>query len=103
MLDGFPRTIEQADWLYAQHKAGLVNITCVLHFEASQEVVLQRLLGRGRQDDTKESISKRFAEYEKVTLPILQDFSDKGIKVFHINAENSTDDVHAEALGAVAK
>ncbi len=103
LLDGFPRTIEQADWLYAQHKAGLVNITCVLHFEASQEVVLQRLLGRGRQDDTKESISKRFAEYEKVTLPILQDFSDKGIKVFHINAENSTDDVHAEALGAVAK
>ncbi len=101
LLDGFPRTIEQAEWLFAQHKAGLMKITCVLHLEASQEVVLQRLLGRGRQDDTEESIAKRFAEYRAVTMPILHDLANKGVTVHHINAEQSPDEVHADILRAL--
>ena len=98
LLDGFPRTLAQADWLFAQHKAGLMKITCVLHLEAREEVVAQRLLGRGRQDDTEESIAKRFAEYAAVTLPILKDFESKGIKVCHINAEREPNAVHADVL-----
>ena len=101
LLDGFPRTIDQADWLYAQHKAGLMEITCVLHMQASEEVVSRRLLSRGRQDDTKESIVKRFAEYNAVTLPIIESLEKKGIKVHHINAENSPEEVHAEVIKAL--
>ena len=80
-----------------------MNITCVLHLEASEEVVRDRLLGRGRQDDTAESIAKRFAEYEAVTLPILPDLEDRGIQVCHINAEQEPDKVHAEVLKALGK
>ena len=101
LLDGFPRTLEQADWLFAQHKAELMTITCVLHLEASHDVVLKRLLGRGRQDDTEESIAKRFAEYEAVTLPILQDFESKGVVVHHVNSDQVLDDVHADVLKAL--
>ena len=63
ILDGFPRTQTQADWLIAQHKAGLINISSVLHIEASEKVVQERLLNRGRPDDTEEAIRKRFDEY----------------------------------------
>ena len=97
ILDGFPRTADQAEWLYAQHKAGLIKISCILHLEASEDVVAERLLSRGRQDDTREAIAKRFAEYQAVTVPILKHYEDKGIKVNHINGENDEETVHTEA------
>ncbi|MDQ2972964.1 MAG: nucleoside monophosphate kinase [bacterium] len=101
LLDGFPRTQAQADWLLAQHKAKLMNITAVINLEASQEVVRERLLGRGRQDDTAESIAERFNEYESVTLPIISNLEAKGIKVHNINAAQTPDEVHREVLIAL--
>ena len=103
ILDGFPRSLGQADWLFAQHKAGLMAITCVLYLEASEKVVKQRLLSRGRQDDTEESIAKRFAEYKAVTVPILNDLEAKGIAVHHINAEQAPDQVHQDILKVLKK
>jgi adenylate kinase len=98
ILDGFPRTLGQAEWLIAQHKAGLIEITKVLHIEASEEVVIDRLLSRARQDDTKEAISLRFKEYKAVTLPILQDFESSGITVHHIDGDKLPDEVHKNIL-----
>ena len=98
ILDGFPRTEGQAEWLLAQHKAGLLCITNVLHLEASEKVVQDRLLARGRQDDTAASIAMRFAEYGAVTLPILQHFADAGIKVHHVNGERTAEEIHKEIL-----
>ena len=94
ILDGFPRTIEQAEWLVAQHKAGLIKISTVLHLEASEEVVATRLLERGRQDDTREAIAARFEEYRTITLPIITDFESKGITVHHIDGEGTPEQVH---------
>jgi adenylate kinase len=96
ILDGFPRTVGQADWLIAQHKAGLINISSVVHIEASEEEVTRRLLERGRQDDTKEAISARFAEYRAVTLPIIKDFEEKGIEVHHVDGEGTPEEVHTK-------
>lgn len=95
ILDGFPRTVGQAEWLIAQHKAGLITISTVLHLEADEEVVTSRLLGRGRQDDTKEAIASRFSEYRSTTLPIIKDLEKSGIKVHHINGEGTPEEVHA--------
>jgi len=98
ILDGFPRTVFQAEWLIAQHKAGLLKISYIIHLEASEEVVAKRLLGRGRPDDTEESIAKRFAEYQSVTLPILQDYESKGLKVNHVNGERDPDAVYEDVV-----
>lgn len=103
ILDGFPRSMLQTEWLLAQHKAGLTNITCVLFLDASQEVVEGRLLNRGRQDDTKESITKRFAEYNAVTLPIIQYLEDNGVPIHRINAERDPEAVHEDVIKALAK
>jgi adenylate kinase len=98
ILDGFPRTKGQADWLYAQHKAGLISITSVIHLEANEEVVKERLLNRARPDDTEESIRERFAEYEAVTLPIISDFEEVGILVHHVRGERTPDEVHKDIV-----
>ena len=101
ILDGFPRTLAQADWLLAQHKTGLIDISCVILLEASQDVVTERLLARGRPDDTAEAIDKRFKEYEVVTLPIISDLEQKGISVHRIDGARSPEDVQSDVLAAL--
>lgn len=96
ILDGFPRTAGQADWMLAQKKYGLLNITAVVHLEASKEAVTERLLQRGRQDDTKEAIEERFSEYEVATKPILEQYVAADIKVVSVNAEQEPATIHSQ-------
>lgn len=98
ILDGFPRTVAQADWLLAQAKAGLLNITAVFQLEASQEVVKKRLLERGRPDDHHEAIEERFLEYEQTTLPIVERLKSAGVPVYAIDGEKEIREVHENIM-----
>lgn len=103
LLDGFPRTKSQADWLLDQVKQGRFNLTAVFNLAASPEVVKERLLARGRQDDTEEAIKKRFSEYESVTLPILDYFKQAGVDVHDIDAAQDPQTVHDEIMNYIDK
>jgi adenylate kinase len=101
VLDGFPRTFGQADWLLNQVKYGQLDVTAVIHLLASEEVVLKRLLGRGRQDDTKEAIRERFREYNEAIKPILEQFKAAGITVHEINGEQELEVIHQDIMKAL--
>ena len=101
ILDGFPRTTAQADWLLNQVKHGQLNITAVVHLVADEQTVLQRLLGRGRQDDTEEAIRERFEEYEAQVKPIIEHFKEAQIPVYDINGDQTPDAVQADILKAL--
>jgi adenylate kinase len=94
VLDGFPRTVPQADWLIRQSKEGRFELSAVIHLSASEDVVRQRLIDRGRLDDTDEAISKRFDEYRSVTLPIIEHFKKEGVHVYDIDAAQTPREVH---------
>lgn len=94
VLDGFPRTVEQADWLLSQVRHGQLSVTAVVHLTASEEVVRGRLLGRGRQDDTEAAIRERFKEYEQQVKPILDHFKQANIRVIDIDGGQSINAVH---------
>lgn len=98
VLDGFPRTVAQAEWLLAQAKVGLMNITAVFQIEASREVVKKRLLERGRQDDHHEAIEERFREYEETIVPIIQEMREAGVPVYMIDGEKPVRDVHENIM-----
>lgn len=98
VLDGFPRTVRQADWLLDQVEKGRFNLTAVINLVASKEIVLGRLMQRGRPDDTKEAIDKRFEEYEAVTRPILQHLQDKKVPVHQVNADRDPRAIHDDIL-----
>lgn len=102
ILDGFPRTVSQADWLLNQHKHGQLDVTAVIHLTVSEQTVLDRLLKRGRQDDHKEAIIERFEEYEKVTKPIMDHFKKAAVPIFDFNGEDSVERIHAEIKQAIA-
>lgn len=103
VLDGFPRTVAQADWLLSQFKHGQLHITGVVNLQASEETVKNRLLSRGRLDDTEEAIVARFQEYEQQIKPILEHFREAGVPVHDIDAGQSIEKVHQEILSALGK
>lgn len=98
ILDGFPRTLNQAKWLLDEHNIGRVHISDVVYLKASKEVVRKRLLARGRPDDTPEVLDNRFEEYEKLTLPIIDWFTQQGVVVHEINAERSVEEIRLDIL-----
>lgn len=98
ILDGFPRTLHQAKWLLAEQDAGHVQITSVVYLKASKEIVRQRLLARGRADDTPEVLDNRFEEYERLTLPIIAWYKEQGVIVYEIDAERSVEEIRLDIL-----
>jgi adenylate kinase len=101
ILDGFPRTVQQADWLLNQHKHGQLDVTTVIHLTIDEQTVLDRLLKRGRQDDHKEAILERFEEYEAVTKPILDHFRKAKVPIFDFNGDDSVENIHKEIKQAI--
>lgn len=101
VLDGFPRTVAQADWLLSQVKHGQLSISAVIHLKAEPELVRKRLLERGRQDDTDEAIKERFDEYQQSAVPILKHFEKAKIPICTVDAGQSMEKVHSQILKAV--
>lgn len=101
VLDGFPRTVAQADWLLGQVKHGQLKVTAVIHLMASEQAVTSRLLSRGRPDDHAAAIVERFKEYEEAIKPILDDFKKSNVLVCDINGEQSEEAVHKAIMQAV--
>ena len=98
LLDGFPRTIPQAEWMLGKINKGKLNIKAVFNLLISKEVVKQRLLDRGRDDDNEQTINERFNIYEVQTTPIIDFFKENNIKVFDINANQAPEAVHQDML-----
>ena len=94
ILDGFPRTLGQAEWLLGQANNGRYDVDAVFNLVADQSALRSRLLARGRMDDTDAAITDRFAEYEQVTKPIVQRFVSHGVKVYEIDASRTREQVH---------
>ena len=94
LLDGFPRTKTQTDWLLGQIHSGRLHLTAVFNLTASPAIVKRRLLSRGRHDDTEAVIDKRFTEYQTVTQPILDYFKQEGVPVYNIDADQDPIVVH---------
>ena len=72
ILDGYPRTIDQAKNLN-------LNFDKAFYLKIPQETVLERLLKRGRADDTKDLINKRLDLYFHQTQPLLDYYENLGI------------------------
>ena len=75
LLDGFPRTVPQAEWLGGVLHGSDHDLDAVLLLEAPDEVLMERMLARGRADDTAEAISRRLALYHSETTPLLEHYA----------------------------
>ena len=94
VLDGFPRTYAQADALDAMLGDMDRELSLVLEFQLPDEVACERLLGRGRSDDTLPQIHHRL-DVQRVPDEVVAYYRAKGILV-GIHADRSVDEVFAE-------
>jgi len=85
LLDGYPRTIDQVNFLDLILSKKSQKIDKVLELTIDIPVVVERLLKRaqeqGRIDDTKEVITKRLEVYANSTAPLLAEYKNRGILV----------------------
>ncbi len=79
ILDGFPRTVPQAEEFDAWLERESSSLSLVLEFRVTEEVLLQRLADRGREDDNREIIRKRMQQYDDLTRPLLEYYLDHGV------------------------
>ncbi len=101
VLDGFPRTIVQADWLMDQFKKKRFEMTAVFHLKASEQVVHDRLRERGRLDDSEQAITKRFEEYRLITMPIIERFKQQHAPVYEIDASQDAESMHKQIMKCI--
>ncbi|WP_080634009.1 adenylate kinase [Leptospira weilii] len=96
LLDGFPRTVEQADALDVLLKNEGKSIDKAINLEVPDEELLKRLLSRaeieGRTDDNEATIKNRLENYNKKTLPLL-DFYAAQKKLSQVNGVGTLEEV----------
>ncbi len=100
ILDGYPRSVDQAKALHDMLGRRGTDLDAVLEFRVSEEVLLDRLRSRGRADDTDEVIINRMKVYRDETAPLLDFYSDQ-LKT--VDAVGAMDEVFARALQALGK
>lgn len=103
MLDGFPRSVQQTKWLLEQEEGDRFSLTAIIHLIVSEEVVRERMLSRGRPDDTPEAITKRFQEYRTITEPVLEYLKERGVKVYDVDGDQEPGAVHEDVCRALER
>jgi adenylate kinase len=83
ILDGFPRTVEQAEALKEIFADMGQEVSVMLNLEVDKEELIKRLLIRGetsgRSDDNLETIKKRIAVYDEVTSSVIEFYKNEGL------------------------
>lgn len=94
IVDGFPRTKEQAEWLsdYMERTSEAIDIVLVL--EVPETEIMTRLEKRARMEDNPEVIAKRMNLYRQKMYPVLGTFAEDGVRVVHIDGTGTAGEVH---------
>lgn len=96
VLDGFPRTVEQAEIAYTVAQSLGVEVQIVVHLEVPRDELVRRLVERGaasgRSDDNLDVINHRLDVYDEKTLPMLEYYNARE-KLITVNGARPIDEV----------
>ena len=100
LLDGFPRTVPQAENLDNWLVQNSLSLDAVLELNVTREELLDRLAQRGRQDDDREIVLERLKQYDHLTLPLTAYYQERGV-LQAIDGIGTADEVFARVVQIV--
>jgi adenylate kinase len=100
VLDGFPRTVAQADALAGALEPHGRELASVVLIDVPDDVVTERISGRGRDDDDPETVRERLHVYHGETEPLIEYYDERGL-LRRVDGEGGTDDVERRVRDAV--
>jgi adenylate kinase len=103
IVDGFPRTKTQAEWLSEYMEQNNEHIDLVVALEVPESEIMSRLELRGRMEDTPATIAKRMAIYRQKMYPVLGIFAEQDIKIVHLDGTGTAGEVHDRIYSEVTE
>jgi adenylate kinase len=100
LLDGYPRTPAQSETLAEILDAAGEELDRVLLIDAPEEILVQRALGRGREDDKEEIVRERLRVYREKTAPLVEHYERKGT-LCRIDGDQPVEAVSRDIVAAV--
>jgi adenylate kinase len=103
VLDGFPRTVEQAEASFPVAQALGVEVQAAIHLDVPREELIRRLLSRRRgSEDTEAVIEHRLEVYLEKTVPLLAYYAGREL-MFAVDGAQPPDAVHEEIVARLRK
>ena len=104
LLDGFPRSVEQAVEARKLADLAVAGPDAVIYLDAPRAELVRRILARaeieGRPDDNPETVANRLRVFDEATHPLIDHYRERGL-LHVINADQHEDDVTADILKAL--
>ena len=94
IVDGFPRTKEQAEWLADYMEKEGEKIDIVIALEVPESEIMNRLEKRARMEDSPEVIARRMNIYRQKMYPVLGIFAEDEVRVVHVEGVGTAGEVH---------
>ena len=103
VLDGFPRTVEQAKASYAVVQPLGAEVQAAIHLAVPTDELIRRLLARGRgSEDDEAVVEHRLQVYQERTVPLLDYYAGREW-MFTVDGSRSADAVHEDIAGRIQK
>lgn len=100
LLDGFPRSENQAKALDEILKSNSITLDAVVNLKVDEDEIVKRLLSRGRADDNETTIRNRLDVFNKQTSPVLKHYEAQG-KVFNVDGMGDVDVIYDRIVDAL--
>ena len=103
VLDGFPRTVDQAKTAFETARELGVEVQAAVHLYVPDQELIRRLLARSRgSDDTEDVIAHRLEVYQEKTIPLLEYYANREW-MFSVDGTRSPDEVHEAIVNRLEK
>lgn len=100
LLDGYPRTVDQAEAFEQILDDHGTKLDAVISFVVDEDVVVERMLGRGRADDNEDVIRTRMRVYREETAPLLEYYK---ALVKSVDGMGEIEEINERAMAALGK